>query len=100
MMLSDFAEVCERLEGMEFVTPSCFPESAQIGCQDTHAEGMWFAFPGACGGREPGVRGEPHFPSPPHLDWNQADLGERKAEAKTVNIIQIKKAQGQEATER
>lgn len=66
--------------------------------RDAGAERMRFALPGACGaGRR--ASGGNTFPiaSAPGL-WIWEDLGQRKREAKTVNIIQIKKAQGQKAT--
>lgn len=68
MMLSDFVQVGERL-GDGFVTPNCFPESAQIGVSEgtrvqkgcgLHSQGPV--------GQGAGCVGEPHFPSPPHLD--------------------------------
>lgn len=66
--------------------------------RDAGAEWMQFALPGACGaGRR--ASGGNTFPiaSAPGL-WIREDLGQGKREAKTVNIIQIKKAQGQKAT--
>lgn len=66
MMLSDFAEVCERL-GHGFVTPNCF-QSAQIGVSEgtRMQKGCGLHSQGPAG--QGAVCGRPHFPLPPHLD--------------------------------
>lgn len=82
MMLSDFAEVCESLRD-GFVTPNCFPESAQIGVsEETRVQkgcGLHSQGPVGQGARR---AGEPHFPSPPHLDceskWTWGGGSERQ----------------------
>ena len=99
-MLSDFVEVGERL-GDGFVTPNCFPESAQIGVSEGHAcrrgvvctpRGLW--------GREPAVWG--NHTSHRLRTWtvNPRGPGAGEARGRDCKYYSNKKAQGQETTKR